>query len=338
MSYKKIKNKTSSSYKNLTVEELQETLEMYKKLEKESCEKQEYSNADIANKKINEMQKILDKKNIKETENRHIYEITDLEVKQKNEIEDFNKKKQEQYYKLKNKYEEEKNKLEKSQNEEIENLRELYINKSEEIKFNPTLEMNNLLKQMKLCAKNKDYSKASEFKFELNNKIETEKEKVNKYKIEKFNKEMEKLAIKHKNEKKILENRYNQLFLSFNKNNSTDYEKVLNKYKNKIRRLENKQKYEIIKLKNIAEENEKGIKRNKNYKPKIIEISPEKTIQNNNSNNSSFKLNKNIEKDKIEINDNITNISSKNINNNSNKKNIKKQNKLNKGPKRDVFK
>ena len=329
---------TTSSYKNLTVEELQETLEMYKKLEKKSSEEEKYIEADIAYKKINEIQKILDRKNIIETQSRHIYEITALEMNKKNEIQNFLIEKDKNYYQLKNKYEDEKKKLEENQNEEIEKLRELYINKNEKKIFNPSKEISNLQKQIEICAKNKEYLKANEFKFELNNKIKTESEKVNKYKMEKFNKEMEKLNIKHNNERKMLENRYNQIFLSFQKNNSNNYEKVQIKYRNKIRELENKQKNEILKLKNIADENEKGIKRNKNYKFQPIEISPPKKIPFNNNNNNN-QTNKTIEKDKIEIHDNKNNknkISS--AKNKTDKKNIKHQNNQNKGPKRNVFK
>ena len=101
---------TTSSYKNLTVEELQETLEMYKKLEKKSSEEEKYIEADIAYKKINEIQKILDRKNIKETQSRHIYEITALEMNKKNEIQNFLIEKDKNYYQLKNKYEDEKKK------------------------------------------------------------------------------------------------------------------------------------------------------------------------------------------------------------------------------------
>ena len=333
-SHSNFKKTSKSSYNNLTIEELQETLEMYKKLEKKSSEEEKFIEADIAYKKINEIQQILDKKNIKETQSRHLYEKTALEMNQQNEISNFFIEKDKNYYQLKNKYEDEKRKLEENQNEEIEKLRELYINKNENKLINPSLEISNLQKQIQICVKNKEYIKANEFKFELNNKIKTESEKVNKYKMDKFNKEMEKLNIKHINERKILENRYKQIFLSFQKNNSNNLEKVQIKYRNKIRQLENKQKNELLKLKNIAEENEKGIKRNKNYKFKPIETSPPKKISYNNNLNNE--INKSFEKDKIHIKDNNNKILSakKKID----QKNIKNQNNLNKGPKRNVFK
>ena len=341
-SFSNLKNKTS--YNNLTIEELQETLEMYKNLEKKCSEEEKYIEADIAYKKINEIQKILDKKNIKETQSRHLYEITALEMNQKNEISNLINEKDKNYYQLKNKYEEEKKKLEENQNKEIEDLRELYINKNENKIFNPSREIANLQKQIEICAKNKEYLKANEFKFELNNKIKTESEKVNKYKIEKFNKEMEKLNIKHINERKILDNRYNQLFLSFQKNNSNNFEKVQIKFRNRIRELENKQKNELLKLKNIAEENEKGIKRNKNYKFKPIESSPSKKIisynnnnNNINNNNNNNEIKKSIEKDKIHIFDNNNN-NNKILSAKKDKKNVNNKNNLNKGPKRNVFK
>ena len=334
-SHSNFKKTSKSSYNNLTIEELQETLEMYKKLEKKSSEEEKFIEADIAYKKINEIQQILDKKNIKETQSRHLYEKTALEMNQQNEISNFFIEKDKNYYQLKNKYEEEKRKLEENQNEEIEKLRELYINKNENKLINPSLEISNLQKQIQICVKNKEYIKANEFKFELNNKIKTESEKVNKYKMDKFNKEMEKLNIKHINERKMLENRYNQIFLSFQKNNSNNLEKVQIKYRNKIRQLENKQKNELLKLKNIAEENEKGIKINKNYKFKPIETSPPKKISYNNNLNNE--INKSFEKDKIHIKDNNNNkiLSAKKK---IDQKNIKNQNNLNKGPKRNVFK
>ena len=338
-SHSKFKKTSTSSYNNLTIEELQETLEMYKKLEKKSSEEEKFIEADIAYKKINEIQQILDKKNIKETQSRHLYEKTALEMNEQNEISNFFIERDKNYYQLKNKYEDEKRKLEENQNEEIEKLRELYINKNENKIINPSKEISNLQKQIEICVKNKEYLKANEFKFELNNKIKTESEKVNKYKIEKFNKEMEKLNIKHNNERKILENRYNQLFLSFQKNNSNNFEKVQIKFRNRIRELENKQKNELLKLKNIAEENEKGIKRNKNYKFKPIESSPPKKIisyNNNNNNINNNELNKSIEKkDKIHIFDNNN---KKILSAKKDKKNIKNKNNLNKGPKRNVFK
>ncbi len=334
-SQNKFKKTSTSSYNNLTIEELQETLEMYKKLEKKSSEEEKFIEADIAYKKINEIQQILDKKNIKETQSRHLYEKTALEMNEQNEISNFFIERDKNYYQLKNKYEDEKRKLEENQNEEIEKLRELYINKNENKIINPSKEISNLQKQIEICVKNKEYLKANEFKFELNNKIKTESEKVNKYKMDKFNKEMEKLNIKHINERKMLENRYNQIFLSFQKNNSNNLEKVQIKYRNKIRQLENKQKNELLKLKNIAEENEKGIKINKNYKFKPIETSPPKKISYNNNINNE--INKSFEKDKIHRNDNNNN---KNLSTKKkiDKKNIKNQNNLNKGPKRNVFK
>ena len=334
-SHSNFKKTSKSSYNNLTIEELKETLEMYKKLEKKSSEEEKFIEADIAYKKINEIQQILDKKNIKETQSRHLYEKTALEMNQQNEISNFFIEKDKNYYQLKNKYEDEKRKLEENQNEEIEKLRELYINKNENKLINPSLEISNLQKQIQICVKNKEYIKANEFKFELNNKIKTESEKVNKYKMDKFNKEMEKLNIKHINERKILENRYKQIFLSFQKNNSNNLEKVQIKYRNKIRQLENKQKNELLKLKNIAEENEKGIKINKNYKFKPIETSPPKKISYNNNLNNE--INKSFEKDKIHIKDNNNNkiLSAKKK---IDQKNIKNQNNLNKGPKRNVFK
>jgi hypothetical protein len=334
-SHSNFKKTSKSSYNNLTIEELKETLEMYKKLEKKSSEEEKFIEADIAYKKINEIQQILDKKNIKETQSRHLYEKTALEMNQQNEISNFFIEKDKNYYQLKNKYEDEKRKLEENQNEEIEKLRELYINKNENKLINPSLEISNLQKQIQICVKNKEYIKANEFKFELNNKIKTESEKVNKYKMDKFNKEMEKLNIKHINERKMLENRYNQIFLSFQKNNSNNLEKVQIKYRNKIRQLENKQKNELLKLKNIAEENEKGIKINKNYKFKPIETSPPKKISYNNNLNNE--INKSFEKDKIHIKDNNNNkiLSAKKK---IDQKNIKNQNNLNKGPKRNVFK
>ena len=103
------------------------------------------------------MNKIKDKKNLKEAKIRHLQEKEDLEFSQKEELSQFNMEMDKNFYDLSNKFQEMQKQLQQNHEDELKKFQENYENKNINLNPKPTSDLIAANKKLELFVKKKEY-------------------------------------------------------------------------------------------------------------------------------------------------------------------------------------
>ena len=257
MEQKNILNRsTINNEKNLLqlpVEKIDEYINLLKDFQQKSEVEAKFVEADLAQKKIEQLIKIKNKRKLLDAKAQQVDEKNELERNQKEELDEFNKKMDNQFYELNEKFQEMQTKLEEEHNAQLRELHEKIQEKYNSYVFKPSSELINLNKKLELYVQKKDYQNAHQTKIDIANLTKKEKEKFEKEKFNNTQKEIENLQRKQLNETKGLEQKIQSSYNRFKKHRALKVLELLLKYKNQFRDLENKQSNQINNLEKVVQ-------------------------------------------------------------------------------------
>ena len=237
----------------LPVEKIDEYINLLKDFQQKSEVEAKFVEADLAQKKIEQLIKIKNKRKLLDAKAQQVDEKNELERNQKEELDEFNKKMDNQFYELNEKFQEMQTKLEEEHNAQLRELHEKIQEKYNSYVFKPSSELINLNKKLELYVQKKDYQNAHQTKIDIANLTKKEKEKFEKEKFNNTQKEIENLQRKQLNETKGLEQKIQSSYNRFKKHRALKVLELLLKYKNQFRDLENKQSNQINNLEKVVQ-------------------------------------------------------------------------------------
>ena len=246
---------TMSTEKNLLslpTETIDEYIDLLTKFQNKSESEAKFVEAELAKQKISQLLKIKNKKNLIDAKERHIMEKNELETNQKEELDEFNKEMDRQFYELNEKYQEMQNKLDDEHNAQLKQLQEKFGEKYDLVQVKPSPELINLNKKLELYVKKKDYQNAHQTQIDIANLTKKEKENYEKRKLKTIEKEIDNIQKKQDIESKGLEQKIQASYNAFKKHRALKVQELLLKYKNQFRDLENKQNNEIKNLEKVV--------------------------------------------------------------------------------------
>ena len=256
MEQKNILNKsTINNEKNLlqlTVEKIDEYIELLKEFQQKSEVEAKFVEADLAQKKIEQLIKIRNKRRLMDVKAEQIEIKKKLEAEQKEELDEFNRDMDKQFYDLNEHFQDLQKKLEEKHKNELIELQKKLEEKYNALNIKPSPELINLNKKLELYVQKKDYQNAHQTQIDIANLTKKEKEKFEKEKYKNFQKEIENMEKKQQNESKGLEQKIQSSYNNFKKRRALKVLELLRKYKNQFRDLENKQSNEINDLENVV--------------------------------------------------------------------------------------
>lgn len=237
----------------LPIEKIEEYIQILEEFQNKCEVEAKFVEADLAQKKIAQLQKIKNKKKLIDKKNQQIEEKDELERTQKEELDEFNKEQDKKFYELNEKFQEMHNKLEEEHNSQLKALQQKYEEKYSNYTIKPSTELINLNKKLELFVQKKDYKNAHQTQIDIANLTKIEKEKFEKEKFRTIQKEIENLQKKQLNETKGLEQKIQSIYNNFKKNRAIKVQELLLKYKNQFRDLENKQSNDIKNLEKVVQ-------------------------------------------------------------------------------------
>ena len=249
MEQKNILNRsTINNEKNLLqlpVEKLDEYINLLKDFQQKSEVEAKFVEADLAQKKIEQLIKIKNKRRLLDVKAEQIEKKKELETTQKEELDEFNREMDKQFYDLNEHFQDMQNKLDEAHKNQLVELQKELEEKYNAISIKPSPELINLNKKLELYVQKKDYQNAHITQIDIANLTKKEKYKN-------FQKEIENLEKKQQNESKGLEQKIQSSYNNFKKRRALKVLELLLKYKNQFRDLENKQSNEINNLENVV--------------------------------------------------------------------------------------
>jgi hypothetical protein len=238
---------------SLPLEKIEEYIQILEEFQNKCEVEAKFVEADLAQKKIAQLLKIKNKKNLLNRKTQQVEERDELERTQKEELDEFNKEQDKKFYELNEKFQEMQNKLEEEHNSQLKDLQQKYEEKYSNYIIKPSPELINLNKKLELYVQKKDYKNAHQTQIDIANLTKKEKEKFEQEKFKTIQKEIENLQRKQLNETKGLELKIQSTYNSFKKNRALKVQELLLKYKNQFRDLENKQSNDIKNLEKVAQ-------------------------------------------------------------------------------------
>ena len=243
MEQKNILNRsTINNEKNLLqlpVEKLDEYINLLKEFQQKSEVEAKFVEADLAQKKIEQLIKIKNKRRLLDVKAEQIEKKKELETTQKEELDEFNREMDKQFYDLNEHFQDMQNKLDEAHKNQLVELQKELEEKYNGITIKPSPELINLNKKLELYVQKKDYQNAHITQIDIANLTKKEKEKFEKEKYK-------------QNESKGLEQKIQSSYNNFKKRRALKVLELLLKYKNQFRDLENKQSNEINNLENVV--------------------------------------------------------------------------------------
>ena len=238
---------------SLSLEKIEEYIQLLQDFQNKCEVEAKFVEADLAQKKIAQLIKVKNKKNLLDKKSQTVKEKDELERIQKEELDEFNKEMDKKFYELNGKFQEMQTKLEEEHNSQLKDLQKKYEEKYSNYIIKPSSELIDLNKKLELYVQRKDYKNAHQTQIDIANLTKKEKEKFEKEKYRTIQKEIENLQKRQLNETKGLELKIQSTYNSFKKNRALKVQELLLKYKNQFRDLENKQANDIKNLEKIAQ-------------------------------------------------------------------------------------
>ena len=164
MEQKNILNRsTINNEKNLLqlpVEKLDEYINLLKEFQQKSEVEAKFVEADLAQKKIEQLIKIKNKRRLLDVKAEQIEKKKELETTQKEELDEFNREMDKQFYDLNEHFQDMQNKLDEAHKNQLVELQKELEEKYNGITIKPSPELINLNKKLELYVQKKDYQNA----------------------------------------------------------------------------------------------------------------------------------------------------------------------------------
>ena len=197
------------NFLQLPVEKLDEYIALLKDFQEKSEVEAKFVEADLAQKKIEQLIKIKNKRKLLDAKAEQIEKKKELETNQKEELDKFNREMDKQFYDLNEHFQQLQNELDDKHKKELVDLQQKLEEKYNSLAIKPSPELINLNKKLELYVQKKDYQNAHQTQIDIATLTKKEKDKFEKDKYKAFQKEIENLEKKQQNESKGLEQKLN---------------------------------------------------------------------------------------------------------------------------------
>ena len=147
----------SINFMELPTEKLDEYIKLLEEFMNKSEKEGKFVEAELAKQRIIQLNKVKDKKNLKDAKIRHLQEKEELELSQKEELNQFNMEMDKQFYDLSNKFQEMQKQLQQNHENELKKFQENYENKNINLNPKPTSDLIAANKKLDLFVKKKEY-------------------------------------------------------------------------------------------------------------------------------------------------------------------------------------
>ena len=147
---------TSVNFNEMSIEKIDEYIGILEEFMNKSEKEGKFVEAELAKQRIIQLNKVKDKKNLKEAKFRHMQEKEELESTQKEELNKFNIERDKKFYELTNEFQEKQNQLEKEHEEQIKKFEEEFDEKYSKFIPKPTSELTAATKKLELFVKQKE--------------------------------------------------------------------------------------------------------------------------------------------------------------------------------------
>ena len=147
----------SINFMELPTEKLDEYIKLLEEFMNKSEKEGKFVEAELAKQRIIQLNKVKDKKNLKDAKIRHLQEKEELELSQKEELNQFNMEMDKQFYDLSNKFQEMQKQLEQNHEDELKKFQEDYEAKNSNLNPKPTSDLIAANKKLDLFVKKKEY-------------------------------------------------------------------------------------------------------------------------------------------------------------------------------------
>ena len=174
--------KNEKNLLSLSVEKLDEYINLLKDFQQKSEVEAKFVEADLAQKKIEQLIKIKNKRKLLDAKTQQVEQKDDLERSQKEELDEFNKEMDKKFYELNEKFQDMQSKLEEEHNNQLKELQQKFEEKYNGYTVKPSPELINLNKKLELYVQKKDYQNAHQTQIDIANLTKKEKEKFEKEK------------------------------------------------------------------------------------------------------------------------------------------------------------
>jgi len=197
----------------------------------------------MAKQRVSQFRKIESQKMLRDLKSDHENRKKQIEEEHKIELDNYNELMDKRYYELNEQYENnQKALIDQFENEVNKKIEE--FNRDHPVRHKGSAEALDLQKKLEHVVKLKDYPKAHAIQQQINDLHKGEKGDFEEEKKAKLDREIEKLRLKQENEKNVYHKKMSQIFVEFKKNRALETEKIIQKYKNRLKDADNDEKCE----------------------------------------------------------------------------------------------
>ncbi len=147
----------SINFMELPSEKIDEYIKILEEFMNKSEKEGKFVEAELAKQRIIQLNKIKDKKNLKEAKIRHLQEKEDLEASQKEELNQFNMKMDKEFYDLSNDYQEKQKQLQQTHEDELKKFQEDFESRNINVAPKPKSDLIAANRKLDLFVKKKEY-------------------------------------------------------------------------------------------------------------------------------------------------------------------------------------
>ena len=148
---------TSVNFNEMSIEKIDEYIGILEEFMSKSEKEGKFVEAELAKQRIIQLNKIKDKKNLKEAKIRHLQEKEDLEASQKEELNQFNMKMDKEFYDLSNDYQEKQKQLQQTHEDELKKFQEDFESRNINVAPKPKSDLIAANRKLDLFVKKKEY-------------------------------------------------------------------------------------------------------------------------------------------------------------------------------------
>ena len=202
---------------------------------------------------------------LEEVKQAHQEQANQLDIEKREELEQFNTKWDIDYFNIRDKFEKVEAQLKENQMNEFNNKKAELEEEMANFIMKPSSEAINLNKIIENLVKQKEFTKAHEAQIKLTSVVKQDQERMKAENQKKVQNEINKMTTKHDNELNAFKLKMKSEFDEYKKSRAIEYDNLVQKYKNRIKELDNNQKKDVIRLNkkgNMTEKNKHNMTRN----------------------------------------------------------------------------
>eukprot|EP00340_Litonotus_pictus_P001113 CAMPEP_0170517370 /NCGR_PEP_ID=MMETSP0209-20121228/3386_1 /TAXON_ID=665100 ORGANISM="Litonotus pictus, Strain P1" /NCGR_SAMPLE_ID=MMETSP0209 /ASSEMBLY_ACC=CAM_ASM_000301 /LENGTH=276 /DNA_ID=CAMNT_0010802601 /DNA_START=1 /DNA_END=831 /DNA_ORIENTATION=+ len=234
-----------SEMDKMDLPKIKEAIILLENMQERSVQANKFVEAELCKQRIEAFKKKEKEKIYEELLNRQKEDREQLDIEKKEELDQFNEKWDIDYFKLRDKFEKIETQIREQQLKEFDDKREEVEAELASLIPKPSSEAINLNCILENMIKQKEFSKAHDVQIQLTNIVKADQERIKNENQKKIQAEINRISTKHENELNAFKLKMKLAFDEYKKSRAIEYDNLVQKYKNRIKDLDNSQKKEL---------------------------------------------------------------------------------------------